>query len=175
MLCRRSAPEGASVVTESEVTPEFLEQLRLTFEDWSQRTPSGRFTREFYAMFCIQLCLRYRLEVPAWAAGHFISSWDRFSDFKAASLGEAFGIEDTKHLGAKLRGAQFFDVGQAVWELHVRDGVPLKSGRRGAGALELVAERFGMCETDVRNTYRGWSAFKADLDSRLARKGLENP
>lgn len=107
------------------------------------------------ALEAVATALSAGLPAPGWAAATFAHAVARFERFEVASLGEAFGVSDWKHLKSKRDGRLIAAVSHAVDELHEK-GIPLKGNREQVGALAIVGDRFHMSTKKVEAMRTAW-------------------
>lgn len=96
------------------------------------------------AMYCImrgEIC-------PSWASTLVTQSWQRFHALDCNTLGEAFGIPDHKHRGAKKTDSNarlmHFEV-MLLREL----GLPVKDSAKQEGAYSVVGRKFNVSPQTV--------------------------
>lgn len=106
------------------------------------------------AFECVMDSLRRGIPCPDWAARAAIECWDNFTCLKVKTLGDAFQIEDQKHIAAarahRLCAAVYTEVRRLERE------VPQKSNKDGKSALEIAGDHFHMSPSQIEKKVREW-------------------
>ena len=99
--------------------------------------------------------IEYGVPCPEWAAMPVKIAWEKFNDFKCASISEAFEIPDHRQMAAKRDRLKCAAVYHRVRQLQ-SGGTRLKDNAHGKGALSQVGEEFHMSGKKVEALMKEW-------------------